>query len=184
MPKSASRNRPTIRACNWRPAPGSRAPASRNPISLPSSLWAVGATLAQPLFPAAGSVPVWISQPPVTRTPWRQYRQTVLVAFQQVEDALAGLQMFATAAKSQDRALADSHRALNIALNRYTGGLVTYLDVVTARRACSPISARPRRSKGAIGGFGDVGKGTGRRMGRSQSRAYSLKPNLKTMLLP
>ena len=63
-----------------------------------------------------------------------QYRQTVLVAFQEVEDDLAGLEVFAGGAKSQDRAVAESQRALDIALNRYTGGLVTYLDVVTAQQ--------------------------------------------------
>jgi NodT family efflux transporter outer membrane factor (OMF) lipoprotein len=104
-------------------------------ISLPSSLWAVGATLAQPLF-SGGKIRAGVDfanagyQDSVA-----QYRQTVLVAFQEVEDALAGLEVFATAAKSQDAAVADSQRALNIALNRYTGGLVTYLDVVTAQQS-------------------------------------------------
>jgi outer membrane protein TolC len=54
-----------------------------------------------------------------------QYRQTALVAFQEVEDGLSGLEVFANAAKSQDTAVADSQRALNIAMDRYTGGLVT-----------------------------------------------------------
>jgi NodT family efflux transporter outer membrane factor (OMF) lipoprotein len=104
-------------------------------ISLPSSLWAIGATLAQPLI-SGGRIRAGVDfanagyQDSVA-----QYRQTVLVAFQEVEDALTGLDVLATAAKSQDSAVADSQRALEIALNRYTGGLVTYLDVVTAQQS-------------------------------------------------
>jgi len=66
----------------------------------------------------------------------------------EVEDALAGLEVFATAAKSQDAAVADSQRAADIALNRIQAGLVTYLDVVTAQQASFPINARPRRIQG------------------------------------
>jgi multidrug efflux system outer membrane protein len=113
---------------------GLESTAIRSLFSLPSSLWAIGATLAQPLF-SGGRIRAGVDfanagyQDSVA-----QYRETVLVAFQEVEDALAGLVVFAGAAKSQDTALADSQRALNIALNRYTGGLVSYLDVVTAQQ--------------------------------------------------
>jgi len=106
-----------------------------NFISLPSSLWAVGATIAQTIF-SGGRVRAGVDfsnagyQDAVA-----QYRQTVLVAFQQVEDALSGLGVFATAETSQNAAVTDSQRALNIAMNRYTGGLVTYLDVVTAQQS-------------------------------------------------
>jgi outer membrane protein TolC len=61
------------------------------------------------------------------------YRETALVAFQQVEDALSGLNALATASESQQKAVADAERALQLANARYTGGLVTYLDVITAQ---------------------------------------------------
>ncbi len=60
------------------------------------------------------------------------YRQNVLVAFQQVEDALSNLNTLQSAAASQEKAVDDAQRALNIANNRYVGGITTYLDVVTA----------------------------------------------------
>lgn len=104
-------------------------------FSLPSSLWAVGATIAQTIF-SGGRVRAGVDFSQAGyQDATAQYRQTVLVAFQQVEDALSGLEVFADAAKSQDTAVADSQRALNIAMNRYTGGLVTYLDVVTAQQS-------------------------------------------------
>jgi NodT family efflux transporter outer membrane factor (OMF) lipoprotein len=61
------------------------------------------------------------------------YRNTVLTAFQQVEDGLTGLTTLADAASAQQKAVEDSQRFLNIANDRYVGGLVTYLDVITAQ---------------------------------------------------
>jgi NodT family efflux transporter outer membrane factor (OMF) lipoprotein len=62
------------------------------------------------------------------------YRQTVLTAFQEVEDSLAGLNVLSQAAESQQQAVDAAQKALQIANDRYTGGLVTYLDVVTAEQ--------------------------------------------------
>jgi len=61
------------------------------------------------------------------------YRETALIAFQQVEDALSSLGTLASAFESQQRAVADAQRSLSLANARYTGGLVTYLDVITAQ---------------------------------------------------
>jgi outer membrane protein, multidrug efflux system len=62
------------------------------------------------------------------------YRNTVLTAFQQVEDGLSGLTTLADAAAAQQKAVDDAQRYLNIANDRYVGGLVTYLDVITAEQ--------------------------------------------------
>jgi outer membrane protein TolC len=61
------------------------------------------------------------------------YRESSLVAFQQVEDALSGLNALSAAYTAQVRAVDDAERALTLANARYTGGLVTYLDVITAQ---------------------------------------------------
>jgi outer membrane protein, multidrug efflux system len=61
------------------------------------------------------------------------YRQTVLTAFQQVEDGLSGLRVLSDAAKTQDAAVAASQDYLRIANNRYVGGITTYLDVIPAQ---------------------------------------------------
>ena len=61
------------------------------------------------------------------------YRQTVLVAFQQVEDGLSGLNQLSQAQTTQNDAVAAAQRALDIANNRYVGGVTTYLDVITAQ---------------------------------------------------
>jgi len=59
----------------------------------------------------------------------------VLTAFQQVEDGLSGLSALSQASASQSAAVQDAQKALELANNRYTGGLTTYLDVITAQSA-------------------------------------------------
>jgi NodT family efflux transporter outer membrane factor (OMF) lipoprotein len=61
------------------------------------------------------------------------YRQTVLTAFQQVEDNLAALRILAGEAEQQRRATVAAQGAEKIFDNRYVGGLDTYLQVVTAQ---------------------------------------------------
>ncbi len=61
------------------------------------------------------------------------YRQTVLAAFQQVEDNLAALRILAQEAEQQHQATVAAEGAQKIFDNRYVGGLDTYLQVVTAQ---------------------------------------------------
>ena len=61
------------------------------------------------------------------------YRESALTAFQQVEDSLSGLDSLSRAAQTQSAAVADARRALDIANDRYVGGLTTFLDVITAQ---------------------------------------------------
>ncbi len=62
------------------------------------------------------------------------YRQTVLTAFQQVEDNLAALRILANEAEQQHQATVAAQGAQKIFDNRYVGGLDTYLQVVTAQQ--------------------------------------------------
>lgn len=59
------------------------------------------------------------------------YRQTVLNAFQEVEDSLSGLTALADASASQQQAVMDAENALALARNRYDGGLDPYINVIT-----------------------------------------------------
>lgn len=62
-----------------------------------------------------------------------QYRVTVLTAFQQVEDNLSLLTNLSGEAHDEDDAAAAAQDAATIATNRYSEGIVNYLDVVTAQ---------------------------------------------------
>jgi outer membrane protein TolC len=100
------------------------------------------------------------------------YRQTVLSAFQQVEDGLAAQGVLSQEAQSQQSAVDASDRALDLAMNRYKGGAISYLDVVSIqttalnnRRAAVDIGRRRMdasvRLLKAIGGGWQVAAGRG-----------------------
>ena len=61
------------------------------------------------------------------------YRQTVLTAFQEVEDNLAALRILNQESKSEDLAVRAATRATELSLNQYRGGLTNYLLVLTAQ---------------------------------------------------
>jgi NodT family efflux transporter outer membrane factor (OMF) lipoprotein len=61
------------------------------------------------------------------------YRQTVLTSFQEVEDNLAALRILDDEAKTQAGAVAAAQHSLELSNNRYKGGVVTYLEVITAQ---------------------------------------------------
>ena len=62
-----------------------------------------------------------------------KYRQTVLVAFQQVEDGLALLHHLGDESVNEDQALSAAQQTLALATSQYRDGVVSYLDVVTAQ---------------------------------------------------
>ena len=109
---------------------------SRNIATLanaPSIFWSLGGDLLQPVFNGGHNR----ANLALTRATYDEtvanYRESVLVAFQQVEDGLSGLALLDQASKTQAKAVADSRRALDIANDRYVGGVTTYLDVITAQ---------------------------------------------------
>jgi NodT family efflux transporter outer membrane factor (OMF) lipoprotein len=61
------------------------------------------------------------------------YRQTVLTAFQQVEDDLSTLRILAIQIQQQDAAVKSAERNLNVATDRYRLGIDPYLNVITAQ---------------------------------------------------
>lgn len=118
-------------------------------ISVPSRYWSLGPTLTAPLFDG-GARKAAATQ---ARGVWEQavatYRQTVLTAFQEVEDNLAASRLLADAAVEQAAAVSAAAEAESIALNQYKAGTVSYLNVLTAQtthlaaqRSASDLAAR------------------------------------------
>jgi len=102
-------------------------------ISAPTAVWSFGGDILQPLFQGGRNRADLELAKANYNESVANYRETVLESFQQVEDSLAGLDALAKAQQTQQAAVADSQRALNLANNRYVGGIATYLDVVTAQ---------------------------------------------------
>lgn len=104
-----------------------------NLIAAPSAFWSIGLQALEPLLNGGRLHAQLENARAVYDEDVANYRESALVAFQQVEDALSGLNALASASEAQVRAVADADRALNLANARYSGGLVTYLDVITAQ---------------------------------------------------
>jgi NodT family efflux transporter outer membrane factor (OMF) lipoprotein len=102
-------------------------------FSAPSAIWAVGGDLLQPIFEGGRNRANLAATKSAYDESVANYRQSVLTAFQQVEDGLSGLNYLSQASATQDAAVADSRRALELANNRYVGGVTSYLDVITAQ---------------------------------------------------
>ncbi len=102
-------------------------------ISAPSAFWSLGGDLLQPIFNGGRNRATLAASRAAYDESVANYRESVLVAFQQVEDGLSGLALLDRAAKTQQAAVADSRRALEMANSRYVGGVTTYLDVITAQ---------------------------------------------------
>ena len=101
--------------------------------SAPSLFWALGGDLLQPIFNGGQNRANLALKRAAYDESVANYRESVLEAFQQVEDGLSGLALLDQAAKTQATAVEASRRALDIANSRYVGGVTTYLDVITAQ---------------------------------------------------
>jgi len=103
-------------------------------VSVQSIFWALGANVAEDIFTGGARR----AQVQFARAGYdanvASYRQTVLGAFQEVQDDLTGLSVLTEAQQSQQQAVDAARRALDISTDRYSGGLVNYLDVVTAQQ--------------------------------------------------
>jgi outer membrane protein, multidrug efflux system len=102
-------------------------------VSAPSTFWSLGGDLLQPIFNGGRNRANYAATKAAYDESVANYRESVLDAFQQVEDGLSSLNSLSQAETSQVAAVADAHHALDIANDRYVGGLTTFLDVITAQ---------------------------------------------------
>ena len=102
-------------------------------LAWPSRFWSLGPALAQTLFDA-GLRRATVQQYQATFVATvATYRQTVLTAFEQVENDLAALRILSQEIGQQDAAVASADRSLRIATARYRAGIDPYLNVITAQ---------------------------------------------------
>ena len=108
-------------------------------VSLPNRIWSVGPQLALTLFDGGLRRAQTAAAVASYDASVASYRQTVLSAFQAVEDNLSAQALLDEEMQYQQAALAAAQRAETIALNQYRAGVVSYLNVLTAQN--SRISA-------------------------------------------
>ncbi len=100
--------------------------AGANPVS------SLAAGLAQPLFNGGLTDAQVAAARAAYDSAVAAYRQTVLTAFQQVEDNLVALRVYGEEIKTQVEAVKAAKQAVQIALNEYAAGTQNYTTVVTA----------------------------------------------------
>jgi NodT family efflux transporter outer membrane factor (OMF) lipoprotein len=103
-------------------------------IDAPSLLWSLGAALTQTLFDAGKTdATVAIAKAGYTGAV-ANYRQSVLTAMQEVEDGAESLATLQRAHALSEASVRGSRRVLELANDRYAGGVETYFDVITAQQ--------------------------------------------------
>jgi NodT family efflux transporter outer membrane factor (OMF) lipoprotein len=100
-------------------------------ISWPSRFWSVGPGLAETIYDAGRRRATLNQSMAAYDATVASYRQTVLTAFQQVEDNLAALRILENEAKAEDLAVKAAQNALDISTYQYKAGTVNYLTVIT-----------------------------------------------------
>jgi len=102
-------------------------------LTWPSRIWSVGPSISELVYDGGlrrATVEQYRAQYDQTVA---NYRNTVLTAFQQVEDNLSALRILSQEIQEQDTAIASAQRSLTLATDRYRLGIDPYLNVITAQ---------------------------------------------------
>ncbi len=102
-------------------------------FSLPALFWSLGASATQMIFDAGLRNSTVAQYTATYNADVAAYKQTVLTAFQQVEDFIATLRVTSQQIARQEAAIRTAQQYLEIATSRYQTGLDPYLDVITAQ---------------------------------------------------
>lgn len=143
---------------------GYSGPTFKDLFSPANITWSVAAAIAETVFDGGARA----AQVKLARATYDQkvaaYRQTVLSAFQNVEDNLASVRILDSEVTVQEAAVASANKALEITLNQYNAGIVDYLAVIveqniayTTREAA--ISLYSRRLVAAVNLIQSLGGG-------------------------
>jgi len=127
---------------------GFRAADLANLFSVPSRAWSLGASATQPLFDAGLRRAQTDQAIAVYDEDVATYRQTVLTAFQEVEDNLAALRILEQEAAVQEEVVAAARRTLELTNNQYQSGVVSYINVIVAQ---TTLLANERSAAAVLG---------------------------------
>jgi NodT family efflux transporter outer membrane factor (OMF) lipoprotein len=102
-----------------------------NWLTWPSRFWSIGPTLSETIFDAGKRRAQLAEARDTYDATVANYRQTVLTAFQQVEDNMAALRVLENEAVAEAAAVKAAQDALDISTYQYKAGTVDYLTVIT-----------------------------------------------------
>jgi NodT family efflux transporter outer membrane factor (OMF) lipoprotein len=124
-------------------------------LTAPSRFWSVGPGISETVFDGG----LRRAQTDYARAGYdasvATYRQTVLAAFQAVEDNLAALRILEQEAQAQDEAVKKAQESVTLTMNQYKAGTVSYLNVITTQTTAltnetTAVQLRGRRMTAAV----------------------------------
>lgn len=139
-----------------------------NPVSqlfkVGNRIWSLGATASDTVFQGGSQIAAVAGARATYDQYVAAYRQTVLSAFQQVEDQLLAMRVLQQQAEFQTRAVASAQTAADVALNEYQAGTVPYTTVITAVQTLladqqSALTIRQNRLVASVTLIGALGGG-------------------------
>ena len=133
-------------------------------LSAPALAWSLGLSAAQTLFDGGARAGAVAQAQAAHEAATASYRQTVLTAMGQVEDALTNLAALAGQIEQTRIAAEAAQGAAERMMNSYQAGLAAYTDVVTAQAAAlsarrSLLQLQVQRQQTAIGLIQALGGG-------------------------
>jgi NodT family efflux transporter outer membrane factor (OMF) lipoprotein len=118
---------------NFAPSAGYESTASANWLSGPSGFVSIGISAMETIFDAGKRRSVTDQARAAYTQNVANYQQTVLTAYQEVEDNLAAMRLLEDEANTEAAAVEAAEHSLALSQNRYRGGVTTYLEVITAQ---------------------------------------------------
>jgi len=112
---------------------GFESSALQSLFTWPSRFWSVGPSVSETIFDAGlrrATVNQFVA---VYNADVAAYRQTVLTAFQQVEDSMAAVRILSKQIQQQEQAVQSAQQFLELSQARYETGVDTYLNVIIAQ---------------------------------------------------
>jgi NodT family efflux transporter outer membrane factor (OMF) lipoprotein len=104
-------------------------------IEAPNLFWSAGPTLNQTLFDGGERRAAVLQARAQNEAQAATYRQTVLSAFQSVEDQLSSLRILSEELAQQQRAMLAAKHTVELSLVRYRNGVDSYVNLITAENA-------------------------------------------------
>jgi len=102
-------------------------------LTWPQRFWSIGASAAETILDFGRRRAVSQQAQAIYDAQVASYRQTVLGAFQEVEDSLAALRLLDLEGSQQDTATKEAQDSLNLEVDQYKAGTASYLNVITVQ---------------------------------------------------
>jgi NodT family efflux transporter outer membrane factor (OMF) lipoprotein len=114
---------------------GYESTAMSNLFSAPNRFWSVGPSISQLVFDAGAHRAALLQAHALNESQVASYRQTVLSAFQSVEDNLAALRIYALELQQAHRATLAAKRAVELTVVLFRNGVDSYVNLITVQNA-------------------------------------------------